>query len=126
MVSGVTTAYNREQLWLANETLIAKLQARCRGYLVRKGIKERMEFLTSNDPAVTRIQVRQAQPCKNSSRYQDFGGSRWFSILRSQAHWKGYKQKKKFEQRKQYLKDHSEDAVKVHLKSAFSVLLSAV
>lgn len=57
VVSGVTTAYNREQLWLANETLITKLQARCRGYLVRKGQKERMEFLKSQDPAVTCIQV---------------------------------------------------------------------
>uniref|UniRef100_A0A668ARX0 IQ motif containing GTPase activating protein 1 n=1 Tax=Myripristis murdjan TaxID=586833 RepID=A0A668ARX0_9TELE len=85
VVSGVTTAYNREQLWLANESLITKLQARCRGYLVRNGLKERMNFLKSQDPAVTCIQ----------------------------AHWKGYQQRKNFKQRKQYLKDHSEDAVKV-------------
>uniref|UniRef100_A0AAQ5Y298 IQ motif containing GTPase activating protein 1 n=1 Tax=Amphiprion ocellaris TaxID=80972 RepID=A0AAQ5Y298_AMPOC len=85
VVSGVTTAYNREQLWLANETLITKLQARCRGYLVRKGLKERMNFLKSQDPAVTCIQ----------------------------AHWKGHKQRKKFKDRKQYLKDHSDEAVKI-------------
>uniref|UniRef100_A0A7N6FDM6 IQ motif containing GTPase activating protein 1 n=1 Tax=Anabas testudineus TaxID=64144 RepID=A0A7N6FDM6_ANATE len=78
VVSGVTTAYNREQLWLANETLITKLQARCRGYLVRNGLKQRMDFLKSQEPAVTCIQ----------------------------AHWKGYKQKKNFNDRKQYLKDH--------------------
>lgn len=59
VVSGVTTAYNREQLWLANESLITKLQARCRGYLVRKGLRERMEYLKSNEPAATNIQVRQ-------------------------------------------------------------------
>lgn len=29
-ISGVTAAYNREQLWLANEGLITKLQACCR------------------------------------------------------------------------------------------------
>ncbi|KAM6981261.1 ras GTPase-activating-like protein IQGAP1 [Aplochiton taeniatus] len=85
VVSGVTTAYNREQLWLANESLIAKLQARCRGYLVRNGQKERMDFLKSQEPAVNCIQ----------------------------AHWKGYKQKKSFQNRKQYLKDHNEDAVKI-------------
>ncbi|KAM3625760.1 uncharacterized protein V6R79_017223 [Siganus canaliculatus] len=85
VVSGVTTAYNREQLWLANETLIAKLQARCRGYLIRNGLKERMDFLKSQDPAVTCIQ----------------------------AHWKGYKQRKKFTDRKQYLRDHTEEAVKI-------------
>uniref|UniRef100_A0A3B3WN78 IQ motif containing GTPase activating protein 1 n=1 Tax=Poecilia mexicana TaxID=48701 RepID=A0A3B3WN78_9TELE len=84
VVSGVTTAYNREQLWLANETLIAKLQARCRGYLVRNGLKERMNFLKSQDPAVMCIQ----------------------------AHWKGYKQRKAFQERKQYLKDHTDEAIK--------------
>lgn len=57
VVSGVTTAYNREQLWLANETLITKLQARCRGYMARKGLKERMEYLKANEAAVTNIQV---------------------------------------------------------------------
>ncbi|XP_031704350.1 ras GTPase-activating-like protein IQGAP1 [Anarrhichthys ocellatus] len=85
VVSGVTTAYNREQLWLANESLIAKLQARCRGYLVRNGQKERMNFLKSQDPAVTCIQ----------------------------AHWKGHKQRKKFKERKQYLEEHSDEAVKI-------------
>uniref|UniRef100_A0A665WQ13 IQ motif containing GTPase activating protein 1 n=1 Tax=Echeneis naucrates TaxID=173247 RepID=A0A665WQ13_ECHNA len=85
VVSGVTTAYNREQLWLANETLITKLQARCRGYLVRNGLKERMNFLKSQDPAVTCIQ----------------------------AHWKGYKQRKKFNDRKQYLEQHTDEAVKI-------------
>ncbi|XP_028332645.1 ras GTPase-activating-like protein IQGAP1 isoform X1 [Gouania willdenowi] len=85
VVSGVTTAYNREQLWLANEALITKLQARCRGFLVRRGLKERMDFLQSQEPAVTCIQ----------------------------AHWKGYQQKKKFKDRKQFLKDHTDEAIKI-------------
>lgn len=120
VVSGVTTAYNREQLWLANETLIAKLQARCRGYLVRKGQKERMDFLTSQDPAVTRIQVRDGQTEPEFVR-RNFRLQQNFIILLilnrfySQAHWKGYKQRRKFKDRKQYLKDHSDEAVKVKL-----------
>ncbi|XP_035273693.1 ras GTPase-activating-like protein IQGAP1 [Anguilla anguilla] len=85
VVSGVTNAYNREQLWLANESLIAKLQARCRGYLVRSDQKNRMNFLKEQEPAVTSIQ----------------------------AHWRGFKQRKNFKDRKQYLNDHSEDAVKI-------------
>uniref|UniRef100_A0A671W8D4 IQ motif containing GTPase activating protein 1 n=1 Tax=Sparus aurata TaxID=8175 RepID=A0A671W8D4_SPAAU len=118
VVSGVTTAYNREQLWLANETLIAKLQARCRGYLVRKGQKERMDFLTSQDPAVTRIQVRDGQTEPEFVR-RNFRLEQNFDILLilnrfySQAHWKGYKQRRKFKDRKQYLKDHSDEAVKI-------------
>uniref|UniRef100_W5KJW7 IQ motif containing GTPase activating protein 1 n=1 Tax=Astyanax mexicanus TaxID=7994 RepID=W5KJW7_ASTMX len=85
VVSGVTAAYNREQLWLANESLIAKLQARCRGFLVRRSLKERLRFLETQDPAIKCIQ----------------------------AHWRGYKEKKAFNERKQFLKDHTEDAVKI-------------
>uniref|UniRef100_A0A8C1I7F1 IQ motif containing GTPase activating protein 1 n=1 Tax=Cyprinus carpio TaxID=7962 RepID=A0A8C1I7F1_CYPCA len=85
VVSGVTNAYNREQLWLANESLIAKLQARCRGFLVRRGMKERLGFLKSKEPSVTCIQ----------------------------AHWRGFKDRKKYNDRKQYLKDHTDDAVKI-------------
>ncbi|KAL4613250.1 ras GTPase-activating-like protein IQGAP1 [Arapaima gigas] len=85
VVSGVTSAYNREQLWLANESLIAKMQARCRGYLVRKSLKERLNFFRAQDPAITCIQ----------------------------AHWKGYKQRKAFRQRRQYLNDHTNEAIKI-------------
>ena len=33
------------------------------------------------------------------------------------AHWKGYKQRKTFKDRKQYLKNHTKEAVKVKLHS---------
>uniref|UniRef100_A0A8B9J881 IQ motif containing GTPase activating protein 1 n=1 Tax=Astyanax mexicanus TaxID=7994 RepID=A0A8B9J881_ASTMX len=88
VVSGVTAAYNREQLWLANESLIAKLQARCRGFLVRRSLKERLRFLETQDP-------------------------RFLYVYDLQAHWRGYKEKKAFNERKQFLKDHTEDAVKI-------------
>uniref|UniRef100_A0A672LIX0 Ras GTPase-activating-like protein IQGAP1 n=1 Tax=Sinocyclocheilus grahami TaxID=75366 RepID=A0A672LIX0_SINGR len=71
VVSGVTTAYNREQLWLANESLIAKLQARCRGFLVRRGTKDRLGFLKSQEPSVTCIQMHQARK-KYRDRLQYF------------------------------------------------------
>ena len=58
-ISGVTAAYNREQLWLANEALITRLQARCRGYLVRQEFRSRMNFLKKQIPAITCIQVCQ-------------------------------------------------------------------
>uniref|UniRef100_A0A673C0J9 IQ motif containing GTPase activating protein 1 n=1 Tax=Sphaeramia orbicularis TaxID=375764 RepID=A0A673C0J9_9TELE len=98
VISGVTTAYNREQLWLANENLITKLQAHCRGYLVRRGLKERISFLKSQDPAVTCIQ----------------------------AHWKGYKQRKNFKERKQYLKDHRDEAVKTVVLCCFLLQINDV
>ncbi|XP_072004464.1 ras GTPase-activating-like protein IQGAP1 [Engystomops pustulosus] len=84
-ISGVSAAYNREQLWLANESLITKLQARCRGFLIRKKYNSRMNFLKEQVPAVTCIQ----------------------------AHYRGQKQRKEFRDRMQYLNDHSDEAVKI-------------
>uniref|UniRef100_UPI00398F31F2 ras GTPase-activating-like protein IQGAP1 n=1 Tax=Pristiophorus japonicus TaxID=55135 RepID=UPI00398F31F2 len=84
-ISGVTAAYNREQLWVANESLITKLQARCRGYLVRREYSERLSFLKKQQPA----------------------------ILSIQSNWRGYKQKKAYKNRLQYLKDNTASAVKI-------------
>lgn len=57
VVSCVTAEYNRKQLWLANESFIIQLQARGRGYLVRKKHTERMEYLRQQEPSVVKIQV---------------------------------------------------------------------
>ncbi|KAG8440576.1 hypothetical protein GDO86_006357 [Hymenochirus boettgeri] len=84
-ISGVSAAYNREQLWLANEALITKLQARCRGYLVRKEFSARMKFLNKQIPAITCIQ----------------------------SHYRGQKQRKAYKDRLQYLNDHSNEVVKI-------------
>ncbi|MGH0175366.1 UNVERIFIED_CONTAM: hypothetical protein FKN15_070199 [Acipenser sinensis] len=89
-ISGVTSAYNREQLWLANENLITELQAHCRGYLVRNGQTERLNYLKRQGPAITSIQ----------------------------SHWRGYKQRKNYLDRKQYLKDHTEEVTKVRMHQA--------
>ncbi|KAM4748418.1 ras GTPase-activating-like protein IQGAP1 [Rhinophrynus dorsalis] len=84
-ISGVSAAYNREQLWLANETLITKLQARCRGYLMRKKFASRMAFLKEQVPAIKCIQ----------------------------SHYRGQKQRKAYKDRLQYLNDHSDEVVKI-------------
>ncbi|KAM6425904.1 ras GTPase-activating-like protein IQGAP1 isoform 1-T1 [Liasis olivaceus] len=84
-ISAVTAAYNREQLWLANENLITRLQARCRGYLVRQEFRARMHFLKKQVPAITCIQ----------------------------SQWRGYKQRKAYQDRLKYLQTHTEEAVKI-------------
>uniref|UniRef100_A0A4W6GA13 IQ motif containing GTPase activating protein 2 n=1 Tax=Lates calcarifer TaxID=8187 RepID=A0A4W6GA13_LATCA len=56
VVSSVTAEYNREQLWLANESFVTQLQARIRGYLVRKRHAQRMEYLRQQEPHVVKLQ----------------------------------------------------------------------
>uniref|UniRef100_A0A674E4J5 IQ motif containing GTPase activating protein 2 n=1 Tax=Salmo trutta TaxID=8032 RepID=A0A674E4J5_SALTR len=71
VVGSVTAEYNREQLWLANEALVTQLQARVRGYLVRRAHAQRLDFLRQQEPHVVRLQ----------------------------ASWKGYKQRKIYKDR---------------------------
>lgn len=54
----MTAEYNREQLWLANEPLIILLQAQIRGYLARRALAERLEYLRQQEPSVVKLQVQ--------------------------------------------------------------------
>uniref|UniRef100_A0A8C3UFF8 IQ motif containing GTPase activating protein 2 n=1 Tax=Catharus ustulatus TaxID=91951 RepID=A0A8C3UFF8_CATUS len=53
----VTADYNREQLWLANENLIVGLQARARGFLVRRNYRDRKAYLQNQEPSAIKIQL---------------------------------------------------------------------
>ncbi|KAG8130998.1 putative Ras GTPase-activating-like protein [Naja naja] len=85
IVSEITSNYNREQLWFANEDLIIQLQAKARGFLVRKKYKERKAYLQAQEPSVIKIQ----------------------------AFWKGYKQKKNYSERLQMLQRNVASITKI-------------
>uniref|UniRef100_A0A3Q3FTN9 IQ motif containing GTPase activating protein 2 n=1 Tax=Kryptolebias marmoratus TaxID=37003 RepID=A0A3Q3FTN9_KRYMA len=87
VVSCVTAEYNREQLWLANESFIIQLQARVRGYLVRKKHTERMEYLRQQEPSAVKLQIQSAV--------------------------KMWKAKRKYNQRLQFFKDHEKEIVQI-------------
>uniref|UniRef100_A0A8B9QGY6 IQ motif containing GTPase activating protein 3 n=1 Tax=Apteryx owenii TaxID=8824 RepID=A0A8B9QGY6_APTOW len=57
VVTRVTAAHDRERLWAANAGFVVRLQARARGYLVRRAFAERRHVLREQWPAATRIQV---------------------------------------------------------------------
>uniref|UniRef100_A0A8C3UCP3 IQ motif containing GTPase activating protein 2 n=1 Tax=Catharus ustulatus TaxID=91951 RepID=A0A8C3UCP3_CATUS len=60
LIAGQVTAdYNREQLWLANENLIVGLQARARGFLVRRNYRDRKAYLQNQEPSAIKIQFVQ-------------------------------------------------------------------
>uniref|UniRef100_A0A674ERE8 IQ motif containing GTPase activating protein 2 n=1 Tax=Salmo trutta TaxID=8032 RepID=A0A674ERE8_SALTR len=86
VVGGVTAEYNREQLWLANETLVTQLQARIRGYLVRRAHAQRLDYLVQQQPHVVRLQ----------------------------ASWKGYKQRKVYKDRLNVLQSNVGTVIKIY------------
>ncbi|OXB77566.1 UNVERIFIED_CONTAM: hypothetical protein H355_002875 [Colinus virginianus] len=115
-ISGVTAAYNREQLWLANENLIVKLQACCRGYLVRQEFNSRLSFLKKQVPAITCIQS-QWRGYKQRKAYRirlDYLRAHKDQVVKSQ--WRGYKQRKAYRIRLDYLRAHKDQVVKMCIR----------
>ncbi|XP_075773078.1 ras GTPase-activating-like protein IQGAP1 isoform X2 [Pelodiscus sinensis] len=114
-ISGVTAAYNREQLWLANENLITRLQACCRGYLVRQEFNSRMNFLKKQVPAITCIQS-QWRGYKQRKEYQDrlaYLRAHRDQVVKIQSVTRMYQARKQYRERLQYFRDHINDIVKI-------------
>uniref|UniRef100_A0A3Q3GBG4 IQ motif containing GTPase activating protein 2 n=1 Tax=Labrus bergylta TaxID=56723 RepID=A0A3Q3GBG4_9LABR len=115
VVSCVTAEYNREQLWLANESFVTQLQARIRGYLVRRKHRQRMEYLHQQEPHVVKLQA-----CwkghKQRKMYKDRMNllhDNVTSIVKIQSVVKMWKAKREYNQRLQFFKDHEKDIVKI-------------
>ncbi|XP_071435663.1 ras GTPase-activating-like protein IQGAP3 isoform X1 [Pithys albifrons albifrons] len=85
VVTRVTAAHDRERLWVSNAAFVVRLQARLRGFLVRREFAARRHVLREQQPAATRIQ----------------------------ACWRGYKQRRAYLERLHYLRANEEAAVKI-------------
>ncbi|XP_055776017.1 ras GTPase-activating-like protein IQGAP1 isoform X1 [Salvelinus fontinalis] len=115
VVGGVTAEYNREQLWLANETLVTQLQARIRGYLVRRAHAQRLDYLLQQQPHVVRLQAswkgyKQRKVYKERLNvFQSNVGT----VVKLQSFVKMWRAKRKYSQRLQYFIDHEKEIVKI-------------
>ncbi|CAB1322084.1 unnamed protein product, partial [Coregonus sp. 'balchen'] len=115
VVGGVTAEYNREQLWLANEALVIQLQARVRGYLVRRAHAQRLDYLRQQEPHVVRLQASW-KGYKQKKIYKDRINvlqSNVGTVVKLQSFVKMWRAKSKYSQRLQYFKDHEKDIVKI-------------
>uniref|UniRef100_A0A7N8WKM3 IQ motif containing GTPase activating protein 2 n=1 Tax=Mastacembelus armatus TaxID=205130 RepID=A0A7N8WKM3_9TELE len=115
VVSCVTAEYNREQLWLANESLVTQLQARVRGYLVRKKHAQRMDYLRQQEPHVVKLQACW-KGYKQRKMYKDRMNllqKNVASIVKIQSLVKMWKAKHTYNERLQYFKKHEKEIVKI-------------
>ncbi|NWY50829.1 IQGA2 protein, partial [Chionis minor] len=115
IVGQVTADYNREQLWLANENLIVQLQARARGFLVRKNYRERKAYLQNQEPSAIKIQAFW-KGFKQRKSYVDrlkvLQGN-VAAIVKIQSWVKMWLAKTAYRKRLQYFKDHNAEIVKI-------------
>uniref|UniRef100_A0A8D0A077 IQ motif containing GTPase activating protein 2 n=1 Tax=Sander lucioperca TaxID=283035 RepID=A0A8D0A077_SANLU len=115
VVSCLTAEYNREQLWMANESMVIQLQARIRGYLVRKKHAQRMEYLRQQEPHVIKLQAswrgyKQKKMYKNRMNLLQKNVA---SVVKIQSVVKMWKAKRKYNQRLRFFKDHEKEIVKI-------------
>ncbi|XP_064260714.1 ras GTPase-activating-like protein IQGAP2 isoform X4 [Passer domesticus] len=111
----VTADYNREQLWLANENLIVGLQARARGFLVRKNYQERKAYLQNQEPSAIKIQAFW-KGFKQRKSYVDrlkvLQGN-VAAVVKIQSWVKMWLARRAYRNRLQYFKDHNDQIVKI-------------
>ncbi|NXS80760.1 IQGA2 protein, partial [Erpornis zantholeuca] len=111
----VTADYNREQLWLANENLIVGLQARARGFLVRRNYQERKAYLQNQEPSAIKIQAFW-KGFKQRKSYVDrlkvLQGN-IAAIVKIQSWVKMWLARRAYRKRLQYFKDHNDQIVKI-------------
>ncbi|NWS42329.1 IQGA2 protein, partial [Probosciger aterrimus] len=115
IVGQVTADYNREQLWLANENLIVQLQARARGFLVRKNYRERKAYLQSQEPSAIKIQAfwkGYKQRKSYVDRLKVLQGN-VAATVKIQSWVKMWLAKRAYRKRLQYFKDHNDEIVKI-------------
>ncbi|XP_035292082.1 ras GTPase-activating-like protein IQGAP2 isoform X1 [Anguilla anguilla] len=115
IVGSVTADYNREQLWLANEPLIVQLQARVRGYLVRRAHSERLEYLRRQEPSVIRLQASW-KGCKQRKTYKNRLSvlqNNVAAIVKIQSWVKMWRLRSRYSKRIQFFKEHEKEIVKI-------------
>lgn len=115
VVSHVTSDYNREQLWLANESMVILLQARIRGYLVRKKHAERMEYLRQHEDQVVKLQAswKGYKQRKMYKERMNLFENNIESVVKIQSLVKMWKAKRKYKERLEFFKDHEKEIVKI-------------
>ncbi|KFO79175.1 Ras GTPase-activating-like IQGAP3, partial [Cuculus canorus] len=85
VVTRVTAAHDRERLWASNIAFVVKLQARLRGFLVRRDFAARRHILREH----------------------------WLDTTRIQACWRGCKQRRAYLERLRYLQANVDAAIKI-------------
>ncbi|XP_060617620.2 ras GTPase-activating-like protein IQGAP2 isoform X1 [Anolis sagrei] len=115
IVNQITSDYNREQLWFANEDLIIQLQARARGFLIRRKYKERKAYLQTQEPSVIKLQAcwKGYKQRKIYSERLEMLQRNVASITKIQAWVKMWLARRAYKKRLQYFKDHNDEIVKI-------------
>uniref|UniRef100_A0A7N8YBW8 IQ motif containing GTPase activating protein 3 n=1 Tax=Mastacembelus armatus TaxID=205130 RepID=A0A7N8YBW8_9TELE len=102
----VSGSYSRSVLWKSSQTLIVRLQARCRGFLIRQQLETRRRYLASQTPAVIIIQChwRRFVQQRAYRRRLQFLYMNWRAVVKIQSFVKMWLARRKYRARLSFLR----------------------
>uniref|UniRef100_A0A3Q3M343 IQ motif containing GTPase activating protein 3 n=1 Tax=Mastacembelus armatus TaxID=205130 RepID=A0A3Q3M343_9TELE len=114
-VDSVSGSYSRSVLWKSSQTLIVRLQARCRGFLIRQQLETRRRYLASQTPAVIIIQChwRRFVQQRAYRRRLQFLYMNWRAVVKIQSFVKMWLARRKYRARLSFLRRNVGAVIKI-------------
>ncbi|XP_053289376.1 ras GTPase-activating-like protein IQGAP3 isoform X2 [Pleuronectes platessa] len=115
IISSVSGSHSRSALWRSREALVVRLQASCRGFLIRRQLEARQRFLINNTAAVIVIQSHWRR-CVQQRRYRrrlQFLYMNWRAVVKIQSFVKMWLMKRKYQARLSFFKRNEGAVIKI-------------
>uniref|UniRef100_A0A8C9Y5R5 IQ motif containing GTPase activating protein 3 n=1 Tax=Sander lucioperca TaxID=283035 RepID=A0A8C9Y5R5_SANLU len=115
VVSGVSGSYSRSVLWRSSESLLVRLQAASRGFLLRQKLQARRRYLSSHTPAVIIIQSHWRRFVQQGAyrRRLQFLYMNWRAVVKIQAFVKMWLARRKYRARLSFFRRHVGAVIKI-------------
>ncbi|CAB1416261.1 unnamed protein product [Pleuronectes platessa] len=115
IISSVSGSHSRSALWRSREALVVRLQASCRGFLIRRQLEARQRFLINNTAAAVVIQSHRRR-CVQQRRYRrrlQFLYMNWRAVVKIQSFVKMWLMKRKYRARLSFFKRNEGAVIKI-------------
>ncbi|XP_035529127.1 ras GTPase-activating-like protein IQGAP3 [Morone saxatilis] len=115
VVSSVSGSYTRSVLWQSSEALVVRLQAVCRGFLLRQKLEARRRYLITHTPAVVIIQAhwRRFVQQRSYRRRLQLLYMNWRAAVKIQSLVKMWLARRKYRARLSFFRRHVGAVIKI-------------
>ncbi|XP_028984021.1 ras GTPase-activating-like protein IQGAP3 isoform X1 [Betta splendens] len=115
VISSVSASYSRSVLWSNSEALVVRLQALCRGFLIRQQLEARLRYLRSQTPSVIVIQSQWRRLVQQRAYRQrlQFLYMNWRAVVKIQSFVKMWLTRRKYRARLRFFRCNVDAIIKI-------------
>uniref|UniRef100_A0A7N6B4G1 IQ motif containing GTPase activating protein 3 n=1 Tax=Anabas testudineus TaxID=64144 RepID=A0A7N6B4G1_ANATE len=115
VISSVSGSYSRSVLWRSSEALFIRLQALCRGFLIRQKLEARQHYLISQTPAVIVIQSQWRRFVQQRTYRQrlQFLYMNWRAVVKIQSFVRMWMTRRKYQARLNFFRCNVNAIIKI-------------